>query len=92
MGQKTDPSPDSLAKGESIEVEYGSKPPHDQIANLENGVVEGATQLSKEEETRILRKVDYRLVPLLAFLYLVAFVDRSNSKFIILGNPLSPYA
>lgn len=36
-------------------------------------------ELPKEEVSRILRKVDYRLVPLLAFLYLVAFVDRSNS-------------
>jgi hypothetical protein len=27
---------------------------------------------------RALRKVDYRLVPLLAVLYLVAFIDRSN--------------
>jgi hypothetical protein len=26
-----------------------------------------------------LRKVDYRLVPILALLYLVAFIDRSNS-------------
>lgn len=38
-------------------------------------------ELPKEDEIRILRKVDYRLVPLLAFLYLVAFVDRSNSTF-----------
>lgn len=36
-------------------------------------------ELPPEEERRILRKVDYRLVPLLAFLYLVAYVDRSNS-------------
>ncbi|KAI1608295.1 major facilitator superfamily domain-containing protein [Exophiala viscosa] len=31
-----------------------------------------------QEQTRILRKVDYRLVPLLALLYLVAFIDRGN--------------
>ena len=36
------------------------------------------SHLSKKEEQRILRKVDYRLVPILALLYLVAFVDRSN--------------
>lgn len=32
-----------------------------------------------EEAARILRKVDYRLVPLLAVLYLLAFIDRGNS-------------
>lgn len=32
-----------------------------------------------EEAKRILRKVDYRLVPLLAVLYLLAFIDRGNS-------------
>lgn len=36
-------------------------------------------ELPPEEASRILRKVDYRLVPLLAFLYLVAYVDRGNS-------------
>ena len=34
-----------------------------------------------KETTRILRKVDYRLVPLLTTLYVFSFLDRSN-----LGN------
>ncbi|EHK21887.1 uncharacterized protein TRIVIDRAFT_53333 [Trichoderma virens Gv29-8] len=34
-----------------------------------------------KEQTQILRKVDWRLVPLLSFLYLVSFIDRGN-----LGN------
>jgi len=29
--------------------------------------------------SRILRKVDMRLVPMLSLLYLVSFIDRSNS-------------
>jgi hypothetical protein len=37
-------------------------------------------EISAKQEKRILRKVDWRLVPLLTLLYLVAFVDRSNSK------------
>ncbi|ORX93929.1 major facilitator superfamily domain-containing protein [Clohesyomyces aquaticus] len=37
-----------------------------------------ALAVSEAEARRILKKVDYRLVPLLSFLYLVAFVDRSN--------------
>ena len=45
-----------------------------------HGNVEVFHDLPKEEADRILRKVDFHIVPLLAFLYLVSFVDRSNSK------------
>lgn len=34
--------------------------------------------LTPEEKHRALRKCDYRLIPLLGVLYLVAFIDRSN--------------
>lgn len=37
-------------------------------------------ELDEAEANRVLRKVDYRLVPLLSLLYLVAFIDRANSK------------
>ena len=40
--------------------------------------MEVLTELPPEEGRRALRKCDYRLIPLLGFLYLVAFVDRSN--------------
>ena len=46
-----------------------------------HGNVEVFHDLPKEEADRILRKVDFHVVPLLAFLYLVSFVDRSNSRF-----------
>jgi hypothetical protein len=36
--------------------------------------------LEEKEAARVLRKVDMRLVPMLSLLYLVAFIDRSNSK------------
>lgn len=36
-------------------------------------------ELPDAERKRILRKVDLRVVPMLTFLYLVAFIDRSNS-------------
>ncbi|KAH7109889.1 major facilitator superfamily domain-containing protein [Dendryphion nanum] len=40
---------------------------------------EGASQgFTLEEQNRIMRKVDWRVVPLLTFLYLVSFIDRSN--------------
>jgi hypothetical protein len=45
-----------------------------------HGNVEVFHELPKEEADRILRKVDFRVVPLLSFLYLVSFVDRSNSR------------
>lgn len=36
-------------------------------------------EYTEAEARKVLSKVDYRLVPILALLYLVAFVDRSNS-------------
>lgn len=36
------------------------------------------TEYDEAEAARVLRKVDVRLVPMLALLYLVAFIDRSN--------------
>ena len=38
-------------------------------------------ELQEREAARVLRKVDMRLVPLLSLLYLVAFIDRSNSMY-----------
>jgi hypothetical protein len=83
MDNKVDMSPASLAKGEKSELEYGrgQELGTGDLFTIENGATEVVTELASEEEKRILRKVDYRLVPLLAFLYLVAFVDRSNSKY-----------
>lgn len=53
-----------------------------QLKTLDTGGLnkeEVLTELPAAEEKRILRKIDFRLVPLLTFLYLVAFIDRSNS-------------
>jgi MFS family permease len=52
---------------------------------FENAMIE----LSEAERKRIIRKVDWRLVPLLTFLYLVAFIDRSNSKSLCLEHGIS---
>lgn len=56
----------SIAKGE--------------LATLDAGYTESdvIADLPPAEGRRALRKVDFRLVPLLAVLYLVAFIDRSN--------------
>jgi hypothetical protein len=37
-------------------------------------------EYDEAEANRVLRKVDYRLVPMLSLLYLVSFIDRSNSE------------
>ena len=52
-----------------------------ELVTLDNGVLtnEIMTELPAKEQSRILRKVDLRIVPLLTFLYLVAFIDRTNS-------------
>jgi hypothetical protein len=54
----------------------------DELATLDAGYSESDViiDLPPAEGRRALRKVDYRLVPLLAILYLVAFIDRSNMQ------------
>lgn len=37
-------------------------------------------EVDEVEARRLRRKVDFRLVPVLALLYLVSFIDRSNSR------------
>jgi hypothetical protein len=55
----------------------------DEKVPVTDGEVEAShVELPEAEAKRILSKVDYRLVPMLALLYLVAFIDRSNSKYI----------
>jgi len=87
MAEKNDVSPESgLSKNGSA-----GHDPHDtahtenstakgELATLDAGYTESdvIAELPPGEGLRALRKVDYRLVPLLAVLYLVAFIDRSN--------------
>jgi tRNA A58 N-methylase Trm61 len=49
-------------------------------------------ELDESESARVLRKVDMRLVPMLALLYLVAFIDRSNSTCTMLQKTCSENA
>lgn len=52
----------------------------DNLATLYTGYTESdiVADLPPAEGKRALRKIDFRLVPLLEVLYLVAFIDRSN--------------
>ncbi len=72
-------------KGYDDKLEYGHKPidnsdqsSGEELATLDKGFTDVISQVSPEEERRILKKVDFRLVPVLSLLYLVAFIDRSN--------------
>jgi MFS family permease len=53
-----------------------------QLRTVEAGLspeqVDAIINVDPKEEARILRKIDFRLVPMLALLYLLAFIDRSN--------------
>lgn len=56
-----------------------------QLVTLDAGLSEGAivaelSALSEAEQKKIIRKIDWRVIPLLTFLYLIAFVDRTNSE------------
>ncbi|KAK0937948.1 hypothetical protein LTR29_010513 [Friedmanniomyces endolithicus] len=73
------------SKGYGDRLEYGHKPidnsdqsSGEELATLDKGFTDVISQVSPEEERRILKKVDFRLVPVLSLLYLVAFIDRSN--------------
>ncbi len=52
---------------------------HENSTDLENENL--ARHFDDGETRKLLRKVDWRVLPLLSFLYLLAFLDRSN-----LGN------
>ena len=85
MSEKIQDSP-PLKGMDDVKLEYGDGHKHaadaapDELVTVEAGfdANEVITELSHEEGLRALRKCDYRLIPLLGLLYLVAFVDRSN--------------
>lgn len=45
------------------------------------GVTEATLAYGPEEEGTIRRKIDFHLIPALALLYLMSYLDRGNSKF-----------
>ena len=87
MAEKNDVSPESdmIKNGttgydapQAVHTEESTA--KSELATLDAGFTESdvIADLPPAEGLRALRKVDYRLVPLLAVLYLVAFIDRSN--------------
>lgn len=78
LNQKAAPD---VQSEESRNYTTAEKHDPDQLITVENGATNVVVDIPPAEARRILRKVDYRLIPLLSFLYLVAFVDRSNSEY-----------
>lgn len=69
-------SKDPERQVENIEKQDSSEDGKPAVA--ENDLPALLLELPEAEERRILSKIDWRLVPILSLLYLVAFIDRSN--------------
>ncbi|OSX57439.1 hypothetical protein POSPLADRAFT_1067855 [Postia placenta MAD-698-R-SB12] len=69
----------SIEKEEVEAIEYTTAP-----QNSTNGAQEGRlpqpASLTAEEEKRLWRKVDTRILPILTIMYLCSFLDRGNAK------------
>ncbi|KAJ0418652.1 major facilitator superfamily domain-containing protein [Aspergillus carlsbadensis] len=72
------PSDSDLEKPHALALEHGNDTPTGSLG--EKGAVGGisAPAFSPEMQKRVLRKMDLRLIPMLALLYLLAFLDRGN--------------
>lgn len=58
-----------------------SSPTHSDTEKPSASAIENGTDTplhSREKENKLLRKLDLRLIPMLALLYLLAFLDRGN--------------
>ncbi|KKK19489.1 putative MFS transporter [Aspergillus rambellii] len=66
-----------IEKPSSTALEHGEDTP---LGSTADGKAEGVSGqvYSEEMEKRVLRKMDIRLIPMLAALYLLAFLDRGN--------------
>jgi hypothetical protein len=90
MAAPSNGSPQSMDDIKDVTVDHTTSEPHHEtgsiakveLATLDAGYSESdiIIDLPPAEGRRALKKVDYRLVPLLAILYLVAFIDRSNMQ------------
>lgn len=64
----------TAARGEGITNAPGVGPPLDEETSRETAL----TALTAEEERKLIRKVDWRLIPLLSMLYLMKKIDENN--------------
>ena len=52
--------------------------PNDEIIGYDSSLMRDRTLLSNDEEKRLLRRIDWRLLPLLAAMYMVKTIDAAN--------------
>ncbi|KAI5204021.1 MFS general substrate transporter [Aureobasidium subglaciale] len=62
-------------KHEMVPQEKNARGPNEHISAVDADFLVGFTD---EQRKRVLRKVDWRLVPMLLILYLISFIDRAN--------------
>ncbi|GAA5840352.1 hypothetical protein JCM5353_002791 [Sporobolomyces roseus] len=80
MDEKSGYAMEDTFKGQSAHFEHaGARTP----SSTEGGVQEGmirrpARMYTPEEEKKLYRKIDRKIMPILALLYLLSFMDRSN--------------
>lgn len=76
----TSTGPADIDKSDQLHIERLS------IAN-EDGSIEAST-FDKETEKRLLRKLDWHVVPILWLMFMLAFLDRTNvcTVFCIIGD------
>lgn len=77
------PSTSSIHSLKVIDAEKHEMIPTEKIAHGQNEHISAADAeflagFSDEQRKRVLRKVDWRLVPMLLILYLISFIDRAN--------------
>ena len=83
---------DNIGFANKPSVHIQNSVPGDELVTVEKGYTNFMAELPPAEGKRALRKVDYRLIPLLAVFYLVNYVDRSNignAEIAGLGNDLN---
>lgn len=80
MAARPSSAPDNQSDRDGIDVEKGSSQLHEHIQRgaLVAEDAEFLAHFTDAQRKRVLRKVDWRLVPMLLILYLISFIDRAN--------------
>lgn len=80
MAPRTSSALDNGSDGDGAEAEKGSSQFHEHVRD---GVLTAEdahflVNFTDAQRKTVLRKVDWRLVPMLLILYLISFIDRAN--------------
>jgi hypothetical protein len=83
VNQTTFTMPNSIHSLKEIDAEKHEMVPTEKIARGQNEHIsatdaEFLAGFTDDQRRQVLRKVDWRLVPMLLILYLISFIDRAN--------------